>query len=51
MKCLVFAINFIKDIGGWDTSKVTYMSHMFCHAKMFNQDIGDWDTSNVIDIY
>ncbi|WP_133152566.1 BspA family leucine-rich repeat surface protein, partial [Vibrio sp. 10N.261.52.A1] len=34
-------------IGGWDTSNVINMIHMFQHTEAFNQDIGAWDTSNV----
>ena len=37
-------------IEGWDTSKVTDMSRMFCGAKHFNADISGWDTSKVTDM-
>ena len=43
------ACKFNKDIGNWNTSKVTNMSWMFFNAKEFNKDyIIRWDTSNVI---
>jgi len=43
------AINFNKDIGGWDTSNVGDMTCMFGGAKKFNKDyIINWNTSNVI---
>ena len=32
---------------GWNTSKVTNMSHMFLEVNAFNQDISEFDTSNV----
>ena len=38
------------DIGSWDMSSVTDMSHMFDGATLFNQDIGAWDTSSVTDM-
>ena len=43
------AINFNKDIGGWDTSNVADMTCMFRSTHNFNQDyIINWNTSNVI---
>ena len=41
----LYANNFNKNIGGWDTSKVTNMTNMFFNANNFNGDIGKWDTS------
>ncbi|OLQ05553.1 hypothetical protein AK812_SmicGene11235 [Symbiodinium microadriaticum] len=41
---------FNKQIGGWNTSAVTNMSHMFHRAIAFNQAIGAWDTSAVKDM-
>jgi surface protein len=41
------ASNFNKNIGAWNTSKVTNMYFMFHNAASFNQDISSWDTSNV----
>ena len=41
---------FNQNIGDWDVSGVTDMSHMFSSgygAMAFNQDIGDWDVSSV----
>ncbi len=38
---------FNKNIGGWETGKVTTMGSMFSSATSFNQDIGNWDTSQV----
>ena len=38
---------FNKDIGNWDVSSVTDMSHMFNTAYNFNKDIGNWDVSSV----
>ena len=42
--------HFNQYIGGWDTSKVIDMSHMF-HESPFNHDIGNWDTSSVTSMY
>ena len=41
---------FNKDIGGWNTEKVTIMSSMFNQAAAFDQDIGDWKTEKVNDM-
>ena len=41
---------FNKPIGGWNTSAVTNMSHMFHRAIAFNQAIEAWDTSAVKDM-
>ena len=38
---------FNENIGGWNASNVTNMSHMFEGATSFNQDVGNWDVSNV----
>jgi surface protein len=42
-----YAKVFNKNIGSWDTSKVTNMYQMFYAASDFNQDISNWNTSNV----
>ena len=34
-------------IGGWNTSQVTSMFHMFYQATAFNAEIGNWDTLKV----
>ena len=38
------------DIGAWDTSSVTIMSHMFFDAQIFHQSLRSWDTSAVTDM-
>ena len=38
---------FNQDIGSWNVSSVTNMTHMFYDADAFNQDIGSWDVSAV----
>ncbi|MEP5340221.1 MAG: BspA family leucine-rich repeat surface protein, partial [Algibacter sp.] len=38
------------NIGQWDVSKVTSLSHIFWGATSFNADLGDWDVSNVTDV-
>ncbi len=47
MESMFLLTNFNGDIGDWDTSNITNMSHMFAYAVTFNQDIGDWNTANV----
>ena len=41
---------FPKYIGGWDTSSVKTMRHMFDGAASFNQPLGQWDVSAVADM-
>jgi len=41
------ATAFNQNIGGWDTSAVKNMQHMFAQTSNFNQDISSWDTSAV----
>ena len=41
------ALKFNRDIGDWDTSKVTDISYMFYYAKSFNQYLGYWNMSNI----
>ena len=37
----------VKNIGSWDTSKITNMKQMFAGAKMFHSELSSWDTLNV----
>ena len=41
------AESFNRDIGGWNTAKVTKMFDMFEGASTFNGDIGGWNVGNV----
>jgi len=34
-------------IGGWDVSRVTGMSKLFCNKRSFNEDISRWNVSEV----
>lgn len=38
-------------VSGWDTSRVTDMSHLFYEAYSFNADLSGWDTSQVTSMY
>ena len=38
-------------INTWDTSLITYMSHLFEDKKDFNGDISNWDISNVTNMF
>jgi uncharacterized delta-60 repeat protein len=38
---------FNRDIGNWNTNRVTTMEGTFTFASQFNKDIGSWDVSNV----
>ena len=34
-------------IGAWDVSRVTDMSDMFRHGRLFDEDISKWDVSSL----
>ena len=37
-------------LGGWETSRVTTMRHMFAGALSFNQPLGQWNVQRVEDM-
>jgi surface protein len=43
-----YAMAFNKNIGSWNTSKVTNMSSMFYGASAFNQNISSWNVTKVV---
>ena len=38
------------EIGTWNVSNVTDMSHLFDNASSFNKPINNWNVSNVTDM-
>lgn len=44
-------MQFNQEIGNWDVSNVTNMSHTFDNTRKFNKDISHWDTSKVTNMF